>query len=297
MAQLKILPGADLNNQRGINFASPTAPTDATNKAYVDNLIAGLTWKDEVRAATTGNGTLATAYAATQTLDGIVLATNDRILIKDQTSQIENGIYIVSATGAPTRSTDADSPTDLNNATVLVTDGTVNTGRSYTQTTKNPIVGTSNITWSQGSTGITYTADGNGITLTGTQFSLALDGTSLSKSGSGLRIGSAAAGAGLIESAGILAVGSGAGISVAADSVAIDTSVVVRKFSQDIGNGSLSSIPVTHALGTKDVQVTIRENSTDTVVLTEWAATSTSVVTVSFPTAPTSAQYRATIQA
>lgn len=58
----KLLSGIDLTNQRGINFADPTAATDAVTKQYVDNLSAGLSWKDEVRAATTTNGSLETAY-------------------------------------------------------------------------------------------------------------------------------------------------------------------------------------------------------------------------------------------
>lgn len=297
MAQLKVLVGIDNNNQRLINLADPSSATDAATKQYIDNLLAGLSWKDEVRVATTTAGTLASSFENGDTIDGVVLATNDRILIKDQAAPAENGIYRVNASGAPTRTTDADATAELNNATVLVLDGTVNSMRAYTQTTKNPTVGSSSLVWSQFAAGTTYTADGNGIELSGTVFSLELDGTSLSKSATGLRIGTNAAGAGLIESAGILAVGQGTGITVAANDVGIDTSVVVRKFSQDIGNGALTAIPVTHSLGTKDVQVTMRENATDIVVLTEWVATSTTVVTLNFPSAPSAGQYRVTVEA
>lgn len=66
-------------------------PTQGAVKAYVDNLITGLKWKPSVRAATTANGTLASAFANGQTIDGVTLATGDRILLKNQSSGAENG--------------------------------------------------------------------------------------------------------------------------------------------------------------------------------------------------------------
>ena len=78
--------------------------------------------------------------------------------IKDQSTASANGIYVVAASGSPTRAADADTSADLNNATVYVTSGTVNGGREYTQTTANPTVGTSNIVFVQKGTGGTYTA-------------------------------------------------------------------------------------------------------------------------------------------
>ncbi len=151
---------------------SPTAGSDAANKNYVDSAVAGLSWKQAVRAATTVNGTLATAYANGQTIDGVTLATNDRILIKNQTTQTENGIYVVQAAGAPVRSTDADTGVELVGATVFVDSGTTQSDTGWTQTANAPItIGTTNITWVQFSGSGSYTA-GTGLTLTGNQFSL-----------------------------------------------------------------------------------------------------------------------------
>lgn len=151
---------------------TPTNGTDAANKNYVDSSIAGLSWKQSVRVATTTNGTLASSFANGQTIDGITLATGDRILIKNQTTQTENGIYIVAASGAPSRSSDADTGAELVGATVYVDQGTTQADTGWTQTTAAPItIGSSNIVWAQFSGSGSYTA-GTGLTLTGNQFSL-----------------------------------------------------------------------------------------------------------------------------
>jgi len=294
---VKLHTGADFNNQRARAAADPTAATDLTTKQYVDNLINGLRWKQPVRVATTTNGTLATAFANGQTVDGVTLATGDRILVKNQTTQSENGIYVVAASGAPTRASDADSASELSGATVLVTEGTTNADKAYTQTADSITLGTTNLTWTQFGGMTTYTADGQGIELVGSTFSLELDGTSLSKSASGVRIGTNAAGAGLTESNGILAVGQGTGITVAADTVSIDTSVVVRKYATAVGDNSTLSFAVTHNLGTRDVVVQVFEAATPyTQVLADVTADTANQITVAFGTAPTTGQYRVVVQ-
>lgn len=292
----KVTNGLDLQSQRIVNLGSPSSAADAVTKQYVDDSLAGLRWKQPVRAATTANGTLASAYENGDTVDGVTLATGDRILIKDQTTQTENGIYTVNASGAPTRATDCDSAAELTSATVLVQAGTANADKAFTQTTDSPTIGTNNIVWVQFGGGTSYTADGDGIALSSTTFSLELDGTTLSKSSSGLRVGSGAAGAGLTESSGVLAVGAGTGISVAADAVSIDTSVVARKFSANVGNGSSTSIAVTHNLGTRDVIVEVYTNaSTWDTVICDVERNDTNNVTLTFATAPASNAYRVVV--
>lgn len=284
---VKFLTGIDVQSQRILAVASPSAATDAVNKQYVDDNLAGLRWKNPVVAATTTNGALATAYENGDTVDGVTLATGDRILLKDQTTQTENGVYVVAATGAPTRATDADSTAELNAATVFVLGGTVNADRAYTQTTNNVTIGTHNIVWAQfGGGGSTYTADGQGIELVGSEFQLELNGATLAKSASGLKVNDAYAGAGLAVSGDVLAVGQGTGIVVNANDVAIDTAVVARRYAASIGDGSTTSIAVTHSLGTKDVVVGLRLNSDDSHVYADVVSTSTTVVTVTFATAP-----------
>ena len=112
------------------NLSTPSAGTDAANKNYVDTAISGLNSlfdaKGSVKVATSTAGTLATSFANGQTVDGIVLATNDRILIKNQASQAENGIYVVNASGTPTRATDMDVWSEVPGAFVAVEEGTAN---------------------------------------------------------------------------------------------------------------------------------------------------------------------------
>jgi len=87
--------------------------------------------KESVVCATTANGTLATAFENGDTVDGITLATGNRILIKNQSAPAENGIYTVNASGAPTRATDFDSWTEIVGAFVSVESGTVNAGTQW----------------------------------------------------------------------------------------------------------------------------------------------------------------------
>ena len=88
----------------------------------------------QVRVATTANGTLSTAFANGQTLDGITLATNDLILLKNQSTATENGVYTVNASGAPTRASAADTFSELNKFSVIVNDGTTNKNTTWFQT-------------------------------------------------------------------------------------------------------------------------------------------------------------------
>lgn len=287
--------GADMNNQRVLQVASPSASTDAVNKAYVDSLVNGLSWKDEVRVATTTNGALATAYENGDTVDGVTLATNDRILLKNQTTQTENGIYTVNASGAPTRALDADSTAELNNATVLVTDGTVGSGLTFTQTTKNPTVGSSNVVWAQYAAGSAYTAS-LGVTLSGNDFRLAAG-----VSGAGLTLTSGvldvvAADTSITVNADSLQVNpaSGGGLTVSSG-LKIDRTKVPYVFNADIGNGSSTSLAVSHNLGTKSVVYTIRRKSDDVFVDADVVATDTNTLTITFPTAPSSNQYNVTV--
>lgn len=261
---MKIMNGLDLQSQKITNLADPSANTDAANKQYVDNVARGLYWKAPVRVATTTNGTLATAYANGQSIDGVVLATGDRILIKDQSTGAENGLYTVNASGAPTRATDADGGTELTPGTaVSVTAGTANGDKVFMITSDSAItIGTTAQTWGQLGGGTTYTGS-NGVQLVGSDFRA-------------------------------VAAPSG-GLTVGGTGIALDTSVAARKASANIGNGSLTSIAFAHNLGTKDVAVSFRLTADDSAILTDWVATDTNTVTATFATAPAANAVRITV--
>lgn len=307
----QFLTGVDFTSNKGVNLASPTAATDAANKAYVDALASGLEWKAAVRAATTTAGTLATAYANGSVVDTVTLATGDRILIKNQASPIENGIYTVNVSGAPTRAVDANTTAGLNNATVLILSGTQD-DTAWTQTTANPTIGTSNIVFVAFGGGAVYTASATGgLQLVSSAFSVLLPANSgLSTSGTGLTVALGSNPAltltgGLavllnatnpaLSTTGGLAVIAGTGITVAANSVAIDTTSVVRKFSQSIGNASALTFAITHGLATQDVIVQVYDNGTLAQVEADVVHTSTTVVTINFTVAPTTNQYRVVV--
>lgn len=156
-----ITSSMDMNNNTVNNVGAPVVGTDATNKDYVDTVAAGLDPKDSSIAATTVAGTLATSFVAGTVIDGVTLALGDRLLIKDQFVQTENGVYIVTA-GAPTRAADFDSGTLSNGAFSYVVSGSVNGLKSYVVTTADPItVGVSNIVFSEFGAGTTNLAIAN----------------------------------------------------------------------------------------------------------------------------------------
>lgn len=171
--------------------ADPTTSFQAATKQYVDNAVLGLQPKAAAVAATTGPGTLATSFENGDTLDGIVLSTGDRILIKDQVDSKENGIYIVAASGAPSRALDMNDWAETIQAYVLVTQGNVNGSTGWFSTTSpGGTINVDPIVFIQFSASTTYSTDGEGLELTGTVFSLELDGGTLSKSAAGLRLSS-----------------------------------------------------------------------------------------------------------
>ena len=138
----------DFNSRPGINLADPANPQEAATKYYVDSVIRGLDWKQEVVAASTGNVNVASPGAS---IDGVTLAANHRVLLKDQTTASQNGIYVWTASAsALTRALDATTGTQISGATVTVQRGTVNADRIYRCTADDPItVGTTNLPWVQ----------------------------------------------------------------------------------------------------------------------------------------------------
>ena len=179
----------DVGNSRITTVATPTGSTDAANKAYVDAQLQGLDVKQSVRVATTANGTLASAFANGQTVDGVSLSTGDRILLKNQSTGSENGIYTVNASGAPTRATDFDANSEVTGgAFFFVEEGTVNADNGFALTNDGSItVGTTALTFTQFS-GAGQVIAGDALTKSGNTLNVAVDDSSIEVSSDALRV-------------------------------------------------------------------------------------------------------------
>ena len=134
-----------MNSNKVTGLGAPTADADAATKAYVDSVAQGLDVKGSCRAATTGNITLSGA----QTIDGVAVIAGDRVLVKDQSSAAQNGIYVAAA-GAWSRSTDADTWSELVGAFTFVEEGTVNDNSGWVCTSpQGGTLGVTAVTWEQ----------------------------------------------------------------------------------------------------------------------------------------------------
>lgn len=258
------VPAADLNinSHKLTNVTDPTAAQDAATKAYVDSVGTGLDAKASVRVATTaalatntrsGNILTASANGALASIDGVSLSVNDRILVKNEATGANNGIYTITSLGAGgspwsmTRATDADVSAEVTPGMyVFVEEGTTNADTGWVLNTNQTItLNTTALTFVQFSGAGTYTA-GTGLTLVGGQFS--------------------------IDTA------SGYGS---------------KKYSASFGDGSSTAITITHNLGTKDLIWNFYDNSSPyAAFITDIEFTTTNTVTVRFATAPTTNQYR-----
>lgn len=170
----------NLGSNRITSVADPSSAQDAATKSYVDALLSGWDWKQSVRAATTTAGTLSSSFANGSVIDGVTLATGDRILIKNQVTGSENGLYTVNASGAPTRASDADASAEVTaGLTVFVSEGSINGNSAWSLTTDDAItLGTTSLVFAQVAGGSLYSA-GNGLTQTGSSFDVVAADTSL----------------------------------------------------------------------------------------------------------------------
>ena len=196
-----------LNSQKITNLATPTSAllmlqVNRMQMVFLKDQMSKILQSLQLLA----NGTLASAFANGSTIDGVSLSTNDRILIKDQSTQTENGIIQVNASGAPTRVDDLATGADAAGAFVFVEQGTVNADNGFVCTSNkgSAVVGTNNLVFSQFSGAGSVTA-GNGLEKSGNTLSADL------KSNGGLVIESAEIAVDLAASSitGTLAIGDG----------------------------------------------------------------------------------------
>ena len=202
---------------------APTADLDVANKFYVDAARTGLDVKASVKVATTAAITIASGLEAGAVIDGYTLVAGDRVLVKNQSTASENGIYIASVSGAPSRATDADNNAEVTPGMfTFVENGTTNADSGWVLITDGDItVGTTGLAFSLFSVAGNILA-GDGLSKTGDVLNVNV-GTGIEIHSDALRIKSDAAGDGLGYSAGVLSVtiGGSTGLAITSDAVGI----------------------------------------------------------------------------
>ena len=159
-----------VNSQKITNLADPTSDNDAANKGYVDGVAQGLDVKDSVKVATTANITL----SGTQTIDGVSVTANDRVLVKNQSTGSQNGLYKCAA-GSWSRTDDLAAGADAAGMFTFVEQGTTNGDQGFVCTTNkgSASVGSDSLAFSQFSSSGDITA-GDGLDKSGSELSLDL---------------------------------------------------------------------------------------------------------------------------
>jgi phage-related tail fiber protein len=296
-----------------LQVAAPSSDNDAANKGYVDAARSGLDVKESVRAATTGDITL----SGTQTIDDVVLVEGDRVLVKNQDTASENGIYVVDE-DAWARSTDADTNTEVNAGMfTFVEEGTVNADSGWVLTTNNPItLGTTSLAFAQFS-GAGQVIAGDGLTKTGNQLDVGGTTDRITVTADAVDIANTYVGQTSITTLGTVGTGTWQGSTVAIEyggtgatsaSVArtnladtptagqtTGTATLARVASQTVGDNSATSFTVTHNFGTRDVVVQVYDLSTYETVVTDVVRTNTNSVTITFSVAPDTGAYKVVV--
>jgi hypothetical protein len=280
------LADINLNNNKITNLATPVNSTDAANKQYVDDVAQGLNIHAASYAATTANltatydnGTSGVGATLTNSgtqaafsTDGVSPALNARILVRLQTNTFENGIYTLTTIGSVstnwvlTRATDFDTAAEMAGGDFTFVDaGATLANTGWVMVDEVTTVGTDPVVFDQFSGAGTYTAS-NGVLLTGNNFT------------------------GVVVASG--------GLTVGATGFALDTAIAVRKYAANVGDGAATSYTITHSLNTRDVIVSVYDNSSPYAeVVCDVQHTSTSAITLLFSVAPTSNQYRVVVHA
>jgi hypothetical protein len=283
-----------MNSQKITSLADPVDAQDAATKAYVDSVAEGLHVHESARVTTDANVSIANGLENGDTLSGVTLATGDRVLVKNQNTAAENGIYVVQASGQAIRALDFNTAAEVDSGDfVFVTSGTyANTG--WVQTSRPATIGTDPITFVQFSGAGTFTA-GNGLTINGSEFNVVGTADRITVNADSVDIASTYAGQNTIATVGTITsgtwqatdVGVAHGGTGASDAAGAKTNLgfmtrVAANNTLLVPSSGIVTWAVTHNLGTKDITVQIYDLANDTDVEVDVVRTSTSVVTLSW---------------
>lgn len=248
---------------RILNLPDGASAQEPATVAQLNAAIEGLAWKDSCRVATQANLNLASPGA---TIDGITMATNDRVLVRSQTTGSENGIYIWNGSAvAMTRSADASTAAELEQAVVTVEEGTSD-GATFRQTVVNFTLGSGTVTWSAFGTSAPSASE---------------------------------------TTAGIAEIATQAETDAGTDDLRFVTPLKLatyagkaKRYAATIGDGSATSITVTHNLGSTDPHVQVWETGgSKRMVDCEVQVSSSNAVVLLFASAPAASAYRVVVLA
>jgi hypothetical protein len=250
------------NVARILNLPNAASAQEPVTLAQLNAAIEGLSPKDNVRVSASSNLNLASPGA---TIDGVTMATGDRVLVRGQTTASQNGIYVWNgAAVAMTRSADASTSDELENALTLVDEGT-SAGLAFRQSTVNFVLDTGNVVWAGFGTG----------------------------------------GAAATETAsGIAEIATQAEVDAGSDDARFVTALKLatwsgrpRRMAQSFGDGTATQYDITHNFNTRDVQVQVYRNSGafDNIGC-DVGRPDVNTVRLNFLTAPTTNQFRCVVQ-
>jgi|694.fasta_scaffold75937_3 hypothetical protein len=299
-------------------FGTPTDDNHAATKAYVDAARSGLDVKQSVRAATIAAVLLASGLENGDAIDGVTLATGDRVLVKNQGTSSENGIYVVQASGAAVRATDFDGTGEVSGgAFTFVEEGTVNADSGWVVTSNGAItVGTDAIAWVQFSGAGQITA-GNGLTKSGNTIDAVGTAGRISVSSDAIDIDSGYIGQNTITTLGTIATGTWAATDVAIEHGGTNASTAAQARENlgtrtsggtpntstptlsritskgcDASAAGTSTTAVNHMFNSADVIVQIYEVSSGATVVGDIVRTNADTVTVTLLGTITAGDYK-----
>jgi hypothetical protein len=280
-----------MNSQKIVSLADPVDPQDAATKAYVDAARSGLDVKASVRAATTANITL----SGEQTIDGVSVVAGNRVLVKNQGTGSENGIYVASADGW-SRADDANSSSEVTAGMfTFVSEGTANSDSGWVLTTNDTItLGSTALVFAQFSGAGQITA-GAGLTKTGNTIDAVGTADRITVNADSIDIASTYAGQNTIATVGTITTGTWQATDVgvayggtgASDAAGAKTNLgfmtrVAANNTLLVPSSDIVTWAVTHNLGTQDITVQVYDLSNSAQVEVDVVRTSTSVVTLSW---------------
>lgn len=290
-----------------ISVAEPTQSGHAATKGYVDAARSGLDVKQSVRVATTAPLTLASQLEEGDTVDGVTLVAGDRVLVKNQSTASENGIYVVQETGAAVRATDADSSSEVTAGMfTFVTEGNVNADSGWVLATNDTItLGTTSLTFAQFSgagqitAGAGLTKSGNTLDVVGTadritvnadsvdiastyvgQSSITTLGTITTGVWNGTDVAVADGGTGSSTESGARTNLASAAAEATGRTTSTPTLARVAKQGCAASSGGVSTTTVTHNFNTTDVMVQVYEVSSGATVIGDTTRANNNTVTV-----------------